>query len=60
MVVAGVADITDSRALDHVADSEPLDGLVLSYASRAVRAADEADVAATLLVASVIPSLLRL
>ncbi len=37
---------TDSRRLDHVADGEPLDGLVLGGASRAVGAADGLDVAA--------------
>lgn len=37
---------TDSCRLDHVADGEPLDGLVLGSASRAVGAADGLDVAA--------------
>lgn len=37
---------TDSRRLDHVADGEPLDGLVLGRASRAVGAPDGLDVAA--------------
>lgn len=59
-VDGGLADITDSRALDHVPHGETLDGLVLADASRAVRAADELDVAAALLVAAVISSLLGL
>ena len=59
-VDTGLADITDSRALNHVPHSETLDGLVLADASRAVGAADEVDVATALLVASVISSLLGL
>lgn len=43
---------TDSGRLDHVADRESLDGLVLGSASRAVGATDGLDVAAALLVAS--------
>lgn len=41
---------TDSSRLDHVADGESLDRLVLGSASRAVGAADGLDVATTLLV----------
>lgn len=37
---------TDSCRLDHVADGEPLDGLILGSASRAVAAPDGVDVAA--------------
>jgi hypothetical protein len=37
---------TDSRRLNHVADGEPLDGLILGSASRAVRAPDGLNVAA--------------
>ena len=37
---------TDRRRLDHVADGEALDGLVLGGASRAVGAPDGLDVAA--------------
>jgi hypothetical protein len=48
----GVRDITDSSRLDHVADGETLDGLVLGRASRAVAASDGLDVAAALLVAT--------
>ena len=55
LVHAGLADITNRRRLDHVTDSEALDGLVLGHASRAVRAADEVNVAAALLVAAAIP-----
>ena len=42
---------TNGSRLDHVADGEALDGLVLGRASRAVAAADGLDVAAALLVA---------
>ena len=43
---------TDGGRLDHVADGESLDCLVLGRASRAVGAADGLDVAATVLVAT--------
>lgn len=43
---------TDSGGLDHVADGESLDGLVLGSASRAVGASDGLDVTAALLVTS--------
>lgn len=43
---------TNSSRLDHVADGESLDGLVLGRAARAVAAADGLDVAAALLVAA--------
>ena len=43
---------TDGGGLDHVADGESLNGLVLRRASRAVGASDRLDVAAALLVAS--------
>ena len=49
---------TNGGRFDHVADGEPLDGLVLGGASRAVGAPDGLGVAATLLVAAVILSLL--
>jgi hypothetical protein len=49
---------TDSRRLDHVADGESLDSLVLGGASRAVGAADGVGVAPALLVAAVGCSLL--
>lgn len=48
---------TNSSRLNHVADGESLDGLVLGRASRAVAAADGVDVAAALLVAAVVLSL---
>lgn len=43
---------TDSSGLDHVADGESLDGLVLGSASRAVGASDGLDVTTALLVTS--------
>jgi hypothetical protein len=49
----GIRDVTDSSGLNHVADGESLDCLVLRSASRAVGAADGLDVAAALLVATV-------
>ena len=60
LVHARLADITNRRRLDHVADGETLDRLVLGDASRAVGAADKTDVATALLVAAVVSSLLRL
>lgn len=45
---------TDSSGLNHVADGESLDRLVLGGASRAVGAADGLDVAAALLVTSAV------
>ena len=50
---------TDSSRLDHVADGETLDGLVLGSAAGAVAASDGLDVAAALLVATVVLSLLN-
>lgn len=50
----GIRDITDGSRLDHVADSEALDGLILGRASRAVAAADGLGVAAALLVATAV------
>ena len=49
---------TDGSGLNHVADGESLDRLVLRSASRAVAATDGLDVAAALLVAAVVLSLL--
>lgn len=43
---------TDGGGLNHVADGEPLDGLVLGGASRAVGATDRLDVAPAVLVAA--------
>lgn len=45
---------TNSSGLNHVADGESLDGLVLRGASRAVAASDGLDVAAALLVSAAI------
>lgn len=45
---------TDGGRLNHVADGESLDCLVLGSASRAVGAADGLDVAATLLVTAAV------
>ena len=45
---------TNSSRLDHVADGEALDRLILGGASRAVAAADGLDVAAALLVATAV------
>jgi hypothetical protein len=43
---------TDGSGLDHVANGESFDRLVLGCASRAIGAADRLDVAATLFVAA--------
>jgi len=51
---AGLGKRTDGGRLDHVADGESLDRLVLGCASRAVGAADGLDVAATLLVTAAV------
>ena len=45
---------TDGGGLNHVADGESLDRLVLGCASRAVGATDGLDVAATLLVTAAV------
>ena len=45
---------TDGGGLNHVADGEPLDGLVLGGASRAVGATDRLDVAPAVLVAAAV------
>jgi len=55
----GFADITDSCGLNHVANGESLDGLVLGRASGAVGAPDGLNVTTTLLVATVGSSLLN-
>lgn len=46
----GIGDITDGSGLDHVADGETLDGLVLGGAAGTVGAAHRLDVAAAVLV----------
>ncbi len=48
---------TDGSGLDHVADGESLDGLILGGASRAVGAADGLRVATTLLLAAAVEKL---
>lgn len=48
---------TDGSGLDHVADGEALDGLVLGGAAGAVGAAHRLDVAAAILVATAIKSI---
>lgn len=58
MDVGAASKRTDGCRLDHVSDGEALDGLVLGGASRAVAASDRLDVAAALLVAAVVLSLL--
>jgi hypothetical protein len=50
---------TNSSRLDHVADGETLDGLVLRGAAGAVAASDGLDVAAALLVAAAVKLLAR-
>lgn len=57
-LAGGSRERTDGSGLNHVADGEALDGLILGRASRAVAAADGLDVAAALLVAAVVLSLL--
>jgi hypothetical protein len=42
----GIGDVTDSSRLNHVADGESLDSLILGGASRAVAASDGLDVVA--------------
>jgi hypothetical protein len=59
-VDGGLRDVTNSSRLDHVSDSEALDGLVLADASRAVGAADEVNVATAVLVTATGASLLGL
>lgn len=58
--VRGFGRRTDGSRLDHVADGESLDRLVLGSASRAVGAADGLDVAAALLVTAAVSVLVFL
>jgi hypothetical protein len=51
---------TDSGTLNHVADGESLDGLVLGGASRAVGATDRLDVAPAVLVAAAVKQVLAM
>lgn len=48
----GISQVADGGDLNHVADGESLDGLILWCASRAVGAADWLDVSTSLLVAT--------
>lgn len=59
-VHAGIADVTHCGALDHVADGEAFDRLVLGDTARAVGAAHKRDVSTTFLVAPGIPPFLSL
>jgi hypothetical protein len=52
-----ILKITNSSRLNHVANSEALDGLVLGDAASAVETANRLDVATAVLVTSVISSL---
>ena len=52
-----ISDVSHGSRLDDVPHDELLDRLVLGAATAAVGAADEADVSASLLVSSVVPSL---
>jgi len=58
LVDTSIPNISDSCTLDHVTDSEPLDGLILGDTSGAVGATDGVGVAAVVLVTAVISSLL--
>lgn len=53
-MVVGSSQRTDGSRLNHVADGESLDRLILGSASRAVAAADGLGVAAALLVAAAV------
>lgn len=55
--VSGELSRTDGSGLDHVADGEALDGLVLGGAASAVGATHRLDVAAAILVAAAIKSI---
>lgn len=54
----GGAQIVQGTSVDHVADHEAANRLVLGWLAHAVRAVDQAGVAAAVPVASIIPSLL--
>jgi hypothetical protein len=59
-VDAGLADVPNRRALNHVPHCEAFDGLVFSNGTRTVGTAHEADMATTLLVTTSISSFLGL
>jgi hypothetical protein len=56
-VDGSILKIADSSGLNHVANSEALDGLVLGDTASAVETANGLDVATAVLVTSVISSL---
>jgi hypothetical protein len=60
LVDRSIADVTDSSRLDHVANGESLDGLVLGDRAGAVGASHKRDVSTAVLVASSVSSLFRL
>jgi len=60
IIYGGGAQITNSSTLDHVTDSEALDGLVLGHTSGAVTASHKLDMATTRLVSAAISSFCRL
>lgn len=57
LCIVGSIQRTDGSGLNHVADGEALDRLILGGASRAVAAADGLGVAAALLVAAAVDTL---
>merc|ERR1719230_1422371 len=59
LIHAGIADVTLGGRVDHVADLEALDGLVLRHAAAAVAAADDGRVAVPVLGAPVVAALGR-
>ncbi len=60
LVDRGLGNVPDGGLLNHVADQESLDGLVLGHEARAVDTAHGFNVTAALLVSSVVSSLGRL
>ena len=59
-VDGGLGNIADGGLLDHVANQEALDGLVLGDAARAVGASQELDMSSSVLGTTMVPSLDRL
>lgn len=57
LVDGGLGEITETGSLNHIANGEALDGLVLGDAAAAVQAADADNVAASLLSASMVTAL---
>lgn len=60
LVNRGIGQIADSRSLDHVANDEAVNGLVLGDAAGAVKAANWVNVASSLLSTSVVAALYSL